>query len=76
MIYCLTLEDLFRDNKEARAIQLENELWTLQIGDLLVTDYCQKLKSISDMLTNVNSPIPECSLVMHMLNDLSSKFDN
>lgn len=72
----LTLENLFQDNKEARAIQLENELRNLQIGDFSVTDYCQKLKSISDILINVNSPITKRSLVMHMLNGLSSKFDN
>ncbi|KAG7563255.1 hypothetical protein ISN44_As10g000810 [Arabidopsis suecica] len=72
----LTLENLFRDNKEARAIQLENELRTLQIGDLSVYEYSQKMKSISDMLTNVNSPVSDRALVMHLLNGLNSKFDS
>ena len=72
----LTLENLFRDNKEARAIQLENELRNLVIGDMSVHEYCQKLKSISDMLTNVDSPVSDRALVMHLLNGLSSKFDN
>ncbi|XP_019084329.1 PREDICTED: uncharacterized protein LOC109125962 [Camelina sativa] len=70
------LENLFRDNKEARAIQLENELRNLTIGDLVVHDYCQKLKSISDTLANVDSLITDRALVMHLLNGLSSKFDN
>ncbi|CAA7028136.1 unnamed protein product [Microthlaspi erraticum] len=71
-----TLENLFRDNKEARAIQLENELRNLTIGDLPVHDYCQKLKKISDTLANVDSPVTERVLVIHLLNGLSSKFDN
>lgn len=71
-----TIENLFRDNKEARAIQLKNELRSLTIGDLSVHEYCQKLKTLSDLLANVNSPITECVLVMHLLNGLSSKFDN
>ncbi|XP_010430939.2 PREDICTED: uncharacterized protein LOC104715205 [Camelina sativa] len=72
----VTIENLFHDNKEVRAIQLENELRSFTIGDLSVLDYCQKLKSISDLLANVDSPITERSLVIHMLNGLSEKFDN
>ncbi|XP_010430737.2 PREDICTED: uncharacterized protein LOC104714976 [Camelina sativa] len=72
----LKLENLFRDNKEAQVIQLENELCTLTIGDLPVHDYCQKLKSISNTLANVDSPVSDRALVMHLLNGLTSKFDN
>ncbi|CAA7060155.1 unnamed protein product [Microthlaspi erraticum] len=71
-----SLENLFRDNKESRAIQLENELRQLRIGDLPVHEYCQKLKTLSDLLANVDSPITDRQLVMHLLNGLSSKFDN
>ncbi|XP_020865849.1 uncharacterized protein LOC110224253 [Arabidopsis lyrata subsp. lyrata] len=70
------IESLFRDNKEARAMQLENELRTTVIGDLSVHEYCKKLKSISDLLANVDSPISERVLVMHILNGLSDKFDS
>lgn len=69
-----TIENLFRDNKEARAIQLDHELRFLTIGDLSVHDYCQKLKSLSDLLANVDSPVSERALVMHMLNGLCDKF--
>ncbi|XP_010480709.1 PREDICTED: uncharacterized protein LOC104759488 [Camelina sativa] len=72
----ITIENLFRDNKEARAIQLENELRSFTIGDLSVHDYCQKLKTISDLLANVDSPVTKRSLVIHLLNGLSEKFDN
>lgn len=70
-----TIENLFRDNKEARAIQLDHELRSFTIGDLSVHDYCQKLKSLSDLLANVDSPVSERALVMHMLNGLCDKFD-
>ncbi|XP_019100918.1 PREDICTED: uncharacterized protein LOC109132910 [Camelina sativa] len=72
----LTIENLFRDNKEARALELENELRTTVIGDLTIHTYCQKLKTLSDQLTNLDSPVSDRALVMHLLNGLSDKFDN
>lgn len=69
----LTIENLFRDNKEARAIQLDNDLRSLTIGDLSVHEYCQKLKTLSDLLANVDSPVSERVVVMHMLNGLNEK---
>ncbi|XP_010424379.1 PREDICTED: uncharacterized protein LOC104709468 [Camelina sativa] len=72
----LIIENLFRDNKEARAIQLDNDLRSLTIGDLTVHDYCQKLKTLSDLLANVNSPVSDRVVVTYMLNGLSPKFDN
>ncbi|KAG7599937.1 Ribonuclease H-like superfamily [Arabidopsis suecica] len=71
----LALEGLFRDNKENRALQLENDLRTITIGDLTVQEYCRKLKSLSDLLANVDSPITDRQLVMHCLNGLNEKFD-
>ncbi|XP_010490097.1 PREDICTED: uncharacterized protein LOC104767822 [Camelina sativa] len=53
----LTLEELFRDNKEARSLQYDNDLRTLEIGDMSITDYTHKLKSLSDLLANLDSPV-------------------
>lgn len=72
----VTIENLFRENKEARALQLDQELRTATIGDLSVHDYCKKLKSLSDLLTNMDSPVTDRALVMYLLNGLSDKFDN
>jgi len=69
------LENLFRDNKDARAMQLEHDLRTITIGDLSVTDYCQKIKTISDLLANIDSAVPEKTLVSYMVNGLSDKYD-
>ncbi|XP_048625567.1 uncharacterized protein LOC106411960 [Brassica napus] len=72
----VTIENLLHDNKEARAIQLENELRSLTIGDMSVHEYCQKLKTTTDLLANIDSPVTYRAVVMHMLNGLSEKFDN
>ncbi|XP_010446127.1 PREDICTED: probable serine/threonine-protein kinase DDB_G0282963 [Camelina sativa] len=72
----ISIENFFHDNKEARAIQLDTELCSLTIGDLSVHDYCQKLKTLSDLLANVDSPVTERVVVMHMLNGLTEKYDN
>ncbi|CAL9238006.1 unnamed protein product [Arabidopsis halleri] len=70
------VENLFRNNKEARAIQLDNELRTLEIGDLGVAAYCQKMKSTAALLSNVGTAVAERTLVMYILNGLNEKFDN
>ncbi|EOA28899.1 hypothetical protein CARUB_v10025144mg, partial [Capsella rubella] len=72
----LSIESLFHDNKEARALQLEHDLRTMVIGDRSVHDYCQNLKSTADLLANIDSPVSERVLVMHLLNGLSDKFDS
>ncbi|XP_020883040.1 uncharacterized protein LOC110228946 isoform X2 [Arabidopsis lyrata subsp. lyrata] len=72
----LAIETLFLDNKEARALQLENELRTMVIGDLSVHDYCKKMKNLADLLANIDFPVTDRALVMHMLNGLSDKFDS
>lgn len=70
------VENLFCNNKEARAIQLDNELRTLEIGDLGVSVYCQKMKSTAALLSNVGTPVAKRTLVMYILNGLNEKFDN
>ncbi|XP_052623812.1 uncharacterized protein LOC128129200 [Lactuca sativa] len=70
------LEDLFRDNKDACAIELENELRSMLLGDRTIVDYCQKLNVVAELLANIESPVPEKTLVVHLLNGLGPKFDN
>lgn len=72
----LRIENQFRNNKEARAMQIDNELRTLEIGDLSIREYCQRLKSLADLLTNLEAPVSDRNLVMYMLNGLNEKFDN
>lgn len=72
----LRIENQFRNNKESRAIQLDNDLRTKEIGDQSVHEYSQSLKSIADLLENVEAPVSDKTLVMYMLNGLNEKFDH
>lgn len=48
------IENMFRDNKESRALQLEAELCNLSQGDLTITEYCTQLKTLADSLADVD----------------------
>ncbi|KAL9293865.1 hypothetical protein AtEden1_Chr3g0199371 [Arabidopsis thaliana] len=71
----IRIENQFRNNKEARAIQLDNELHNQEIGDQTIQAYCQKLKSLADLLANVDAPVNEIHLVTYLLNGLNDKYD-
>lgn len=73
VIWC-DLEDLFCTNKENKAMQLENQLRNIVMGDLSVNDYYTKIKAIADMLDNLVAPIPKRNLVSYTLNGLTQKF--
>lgn len=72
----LRIENFFRNNKEARAIQLDHDLRNKEIWDLTMQAYCQELKSIADLLANVDAPITERTLVTYLMNGLNGKYDN
>ncbi|XP_013680167.1 uncharacterized protein LOC106384802 [Brassica napus] len=72
----IRLQNFFRNNKEARAIQLAHKLRNKEIGDLTIHTYCQELKSIADILSNVDAPVSERTLVIYLLNGLNGKYDN
>lgn len=72
----LRIENQFRNNKDARAIRLDNELRTKDIGDMKIADYCREIKKLVDSLNNIGVPVQDKTLVMYVLNDLNAKFDN
>jgi hypothetical protein len=57
------IENLFRDNKKHRAIQLEAEFRNTPQGDLSISDYCAKLKALADSLGDVDQPISDETMV-------------
>ncbi|CAH1424980.1 unnamed protein product, partial [Lactuca virosa] len=69
-----TIEDLFHENKETKVMELDDELRTITIGDSSVMEYCIHIKSISDLLANIGSPLSERNLVIYAINGLSPKF--
>lgn len=68
------LETLFHDNKDARAINLDNELRSIKIGNMTINEYCTKIKSMADRLKNLGSPDSEKNLVIYAVNGLDSRF--
>ncbi|KAJ9546350.1 hypothetical protein OSB04_018893 [Centaurea solstitialis] len=72
------LEKLFRDNKDAKTMQLDSELRNLVMGDLSVHAYFAKIKGIADLLANLDpdSAVPDKHLVNYAINGLSSKFES
>ncbi|GJY88063.1 protein kinase, ATP binding site-containing protein, partial [Tanacetum coccineum] len=68
------LEKLFHDNKDARAINLDNELHSLKIGNMSINNYCTKCKSMADGLKNLGSSVSEKNLVIYAVNGLDSRF--
>ncbi|PWA80084.1 myb-like protein P [Artemisia annua] len=71
-----SLKDLFHDNKEARALELENELRSMDLGSMSISDYFKRIKVIADLLANIDSPIEDKTLVMYAINGLDDKFEH
>ncbi|KAJ9539440.1 hypothetical protein OSB04_032173 [Centaurea solstitialis] len=46
------------------------------LGDRSISEYCQKMKLLSDLLANIDSSVPEKTLVSYLINGLSPQFDN
>lgn len=57
-------------------MQIDNKIKNLEIGDQTILVYAQKLKSLADLLSNLDALVNDRSLVMYMLNELNVKFDN
>lgn len=72
----LNIEAIFRQNNDATAIQLENELRTITMGELSIHDYFNKIKKITDLLEGIGEKVKEKHVVIHALNGLSTMFDN
>ncbi|VFQ77021.1 unnamed protein product [Cuscuta campestris] len=58
------IHDLFHDNKNARAMQLEHEFRTTVKGNTTMAAYCQHLQNLSDWLDDVDAPVSQHQLVL------------
>nr|XP_051229807.1 uncharacterized protein LOC127347685 [Lolium perenne] len=68
------IENLFRDNKKHRAIQLEADFRNTPQGDLSISDYCAKLKALADSLGDIGHPISDETLVLTLLRGLNENY--
>lgn len=69
-----SLASLFTDNKDYRAIQLEEQFKSLKKGSLSIHDYCQKIKTTTDSLEDVDHPITNKQLVLQTLYGLPKSY--
>jgi hypothetical protein len=66
---------MFNDNKHSRAVQLENQFSNTNLEDFPSTKaYCNRLKTLSDQLANVDSPITNTRLVLKMISGLTDAY--
>nr|XP_051211709.1 uncharacterized protein LOC127329213 [Lolium perenne] len=68
------IENLFRDNKMHRALQLEADFRNTPQGDLSIHDYCAKLKALADSLGDVGQPVSDETLVLTVLRGLNESY--
>jgi hypothetical protein len=66
---------MFRDNKHSRAVQLETQFSNTNLEDFPSTKaYCTRLKTLSDQLANVDSPVTNTRLVLKMISGLTDAY--
>jgi hypothetical protein len=68
-----SIENLFRNNKTTRAIHLQAEFSNLVQGNLSATEFCHKLKTLSDSLRDVSQPVLDQTLVLTMIKGMNPK---
>jgi hypothetical protein len=65
---------LYHNNQLQCAIFYEAEFRNLYQGDLYITDYCAKLKSLTNNLRDVGQPVSELSQLLNLLRGLNPKY--
>jgi hypothetical protein len=68
--------EIFRTNKEPRAIFLLNEFHSMVQGDSTISAYCQHLKTKAAALSDVGHPVEGSQLVLALLRGLNPRFSN
>ncbi|XP_050877854.1 uncharacterized protein LOC127081664 [Lathyrus oleraceus] len=66
---------MFHDNKHSHAVQLENQLSNTNLEDFPSTKaYCNRLKTLSDQLANVDSSVTNTRMVLKMISGLTDAY--
>jgi hypothetical protein len=63
----LTLEHQFTGNSEIRALHLDATFRNFVQDDLLVSDYCHKMKSMTDSLSDLGYMVFDRNLILNIL---------
>jgi hypothetical protein len=70
----LALEGQFLGNAEARALRLDASFRTFVQGDLVVGEFCRKMKAMADSLGDLGWPVEDRILVLNVLRGLSDRY--
>nr|GLL31546.1 hypothetical protein D5086_0000195000 [Ipomoea trifida] len=69
------LEDIFSDNKNSRALYLEQEFSAVRMEQFTdASSYCQHLKTLADQLSNVGAPVSNNRLVLQLVSGLTDAY--
>ncbi|MCH83098.1 retrovirus-related pol polyprotein from transposon TNT 1-94, partial [Trifolium medium] len=69
------LFEIFFDNKHSRALYLEQEFSRVQMEQFPnASAYCQHLKSLSDQMSNVGTPVSNERLVLQLISGLTDAY--
>lgn len=70
----LALSSLFTDNKDYRAVQLEEKFKSFKKGSLSIHDYCQSIKLTANSLADVGHSLTDKQLVLQTLHGLPRSY--
>ena len=70
------ITDQFLDNVVYRTVQARQQFHGLHQGDMTITEYCGRLKVLTDTLRDVGAPVSDPDLVVSLLSGLNDKFAN
>jgi len=72
----LRIEDLFRGNRETRALQLDAEFRLFELGELSIADYCKRMKNMADDLGDLGEVVHDRTLVLNVLRGLNEQYSH
>jgi hypothetical protein len=72
----LAIENQFLGNREQRTLHLDAAFRNFVQGDLSVSEYYRKFKTMADGLADPSSPVEDRILVLNILRGLNQRFEH
>jgi len=72
----LALETQFLGNWETRALHLDVQFRNFIQGDLSITDYCRRFKTMAVSLAALGEPVTDRMLVLNIIRGLNDRYSN
>jgi hypothetical protein len=72
----LAVEVQLLGNSESRVLQINTKFHVFKQGDLSVSDYCRKMKGMTDNMCALGETVTNHHLVLNLLHGLNKKYDH